>query len=66
MKVQVIELTLGDGRTLTALVPAFAEADGPHAVVVSIKVFEAYEDPTVHPFGTGAGRDLQAPRKEVG
>ncbi len=49
MRVQVVELTLSDGRVITALVPAFQETEEPRLTIKACRVYEPMDDPTVIP-----------------
>lgn len=47
MKLQVIELSLADGRKVSALVPAFMEAGDVPLAIDGIKAFPPFEDPGI-------------------
>lgn len=47
MRVQVVELTLSDGRTIVALFPAFVESASLPVAIRAVKVFESYEDDSI-------------------
>lgn len=49
MRVQIVTLTLADGRKVSALFPAFVEDDGERVAVRDIQVQPAFDDPTVSP-----------------
>lgn len=59
MRVQVVELTLSDGRVVAALFPAFADGASQLAIR-SVKVFESYEDDSIvsHRVEAGLSRVL--------
>jgi len=54
MRVQVVELTLSDGRAVSALFPAFADGTSQLAIR-AVKIFESYEDEAIAPYRVEVG-----------